>query len=128
MGSPGLNKIGGVEFIPPPHPHPCFNFSLAYMYDCFISPSPLPSSPLPLFPPPLPPPPPPPSPPPPPPLPQPPQGFDTEVVNEAHGLLTELLFNKDALSSDAHQKLKRVKDILAPRMEVLSHAPMHVGK
>lgn len=57
------------------------------------------------------------------------KGFDTEVVNEAHGLLTELLFNKETLPNDTHQKLRRIKDILAPRIErMLSHTPVHVGK
>lgn len=51
------------------------------------------------------------------------------MVSEAHGLLTELLFAKDSLPSETQQKLKRIKDILAPRIErTLSHTSLHVGE
>lgn len=51
------------------------------------------------------------------------------MASEARGLLTELLFHKDSLPSDTHLKLRRIKDILAPRIDrILSHPRVHVGK
>lgn len=39
------------------------------------------------------------------------------MVNEAHGLIADLLMCEGSLSHDTHQKLRRIKDILAPRYE-----------
>ncbi len=56
------------------------------------------------------------------------QGFESEVAIEAHGLLADLLLSKEALPSDTHQKLRRIKDILAPRIDrILSRPKVHIG-
>ena len=56
-------------------------------------------------------------------------GVDADVINEAHGLIGDLLL-KESLTEDANHKLKRVKELLAPRdTRHISYTPrMIVGK
>ena len=54
--------------------------------------------------------------------------MDSEVASEVRGILTELLFHKDSLASETYQKLRRIKDILSPRTDRVSHTRVHVGK
>ena len=39
------------------------------------------------------------------------------MVSEAHGLITDLLLGEGTLSRETHQKLRMIKEILAPRFE-----------
>ena len=56
------------------------------------------------------------------------QGYENEVAVEAHGLLADLLLSKEALPPTTHQKLRRIKDILAPRIDrILSRPKVSTG-
>ena len=45
------------------------------------------------------------------------------MAMEAHGLLADLLLSKEELPSGTHQKLRRIKDILAPKIDKMLARP-----
>ena len=56
-----------------------------------------------------------------------PQFGDSDAITEAHGLVGDLLISKESLPDSTHQKLKRVRELLAPRLDKLASPRVHVG-
>ena len=56
--------------------------------------------------------------------------MDTDAITEAHGLVADLLITKESLDDVAQQKLKRVRELLAPRLDkmVTLSPKVYVGK
>ena len=43
--------------------------------------------------------------------------MDSDAITEAHGMVADLLMSKDSVNDVTHQKLKRVRELLAPRLD-----------
>ena len=58
-------------------------------------------------------------------------GVDSEVINEAHGLISDLLMLKESLNDNTRQKLRKIRELLAPKIDktvAFNHHKVIFGK
>ena len=56
--------------------------------------------------------------------------YENELITEAHGLISDLLLTKETLNNDTLTKLKKIRELLNPKMERVASSSrrMFVGE
>lgn len=49
------------------------------------------------------------------------QNFDVDTINEAHGLLGDLLFQEENLTKKGKESLQHIQELLAPKVTRTAH-------